>query len=263
MATYSPFFKLPFAVGGVGIGAVASGDMRPMFAPAPETDALAHWDLGNGVTSLSDLLTGRALVPANAAPTYDATGVLIASGGMHGLVTDIADKANGFTIALVLQPQQSLGVTGQSAMFQGTMTVSGGDGFGGGMYTNGSPGGTINFLANARNAGVSQQLLRTITPLDLGNRWYFYLISVDAAGNRFAYVPGFNIVTDVTTKTPSATRKIALGNAYYSDPPYYFGQKFSEFMVWDRGLTQAEAVAVAQRSRDRLAYKKGISLYGM
>lgn len=261
---YSPFFKLPFAVGGSGLGVVPSADMRPMFAPSPETDAVAHWDLGAAPSSLSDILAGRTLTPNAVAPTYDGLGLKIADGGMNGLISDIADKAAGFTVAMVVQLQTTMAVTGQSSMLVGTMQQgSGGDGLGGGIFTNGSPGTTLNILNNARNNGTSQQLIRSITPLNLGVNWYFILQSVDAAGNRFVYIPGFSILTDGPTKTPSPTRKLALGNGYYIDPTYGYGQRFSEFIVWDRGLTQAEAIGVALRTKDRLAYKKGISIYGL
>jgi len=263
MPTYSPLLKLPFAVGGAGLGTIAAADMRPMFAPPPEVDAVAHWDLGGGASSLIDLLSGRPLAPVGAAPTFDAAGVMITSGGVNGLLTNIADKAANQTIACVAQVPTSADVTSQSTMFFGTLQqTAGGDGKGGGVYVSGTASATKTVISNDRTSGgASQNLNRTVAGLTTGVTWVFMLYSRGAAG-RFVYVPGTSdFVSDALAKDGS-TRMIGLGNTAYNDATFMYGAKFSEFIVWDRGLSQAEAQAVFARTKERLAYRKGLTLFG-
>lgn len=262
----SPFLKLPIAISGAGLGTIASADQKPMFPPSPETDALGHWDFGGSALSLVDVINGRSLVPNAAAPIYDALGIKLPDGGLNGLVSDIADKANDYTIAMVVQPQAFMSVQGQQGLLAGTSQVSPstGDGLGELMWMTGSttPGNTT-VSWNARNAGTGQNVNRTINGMTLGTTWLFALWSFGADGNRFTYIPGTVIVTGGPhVKTPSPTRKLALGNAYYNDPSYMYGLKFSEFIVWNRALSQAEGAAVFGRSIQRMKYRKGITLFG-
>ena len=264
----SPFLKLPFSIGGAGLGIIASTDQKTMFPPSPETDAVGHWDLGTNALSLTDQISGRVLVPNAAAPTFDALGMKIPDGGPNGLISDIADRASGYTYAIVFQPQASLDVSGQSTFLLGSTQSAGGDAKGGGLYTNGSgatpPVPTIIDLARPASGGTSSNTSRTLlSTVRATNAWVFVLASFDAAGNRFLYIPGHVTATSTgNTKAASDTRKLALGNVYYLDPAYYYGQKYSEFIVWDRGLTQAEAAAVFQRTIQRMKYRKGITLFG-
>jgi hypothetical protein len=263
---FSPMFKLPFVVGGAGLGVIPAADMKPMFAPAPEVDAQAHWDLGGSAASLVDILSGRQLTLAGAAPTYDALGVKFANGGRNGLISDINDKASNFTYAAVIQldPSATPGGSESGSMFFGTMQASGSsDGNGGGTYA--SIGSTaLSVQNNERNAGASQQFSAVMTGVVAGTSWAFVLMSMAADGTRFIYQPyaGTPFATASAITKTASTRKVSLGNGYYNSAGWQSGIKASEFIVWDRALTQAEAQAVFGRTKERMAYKKGIALLG-
>jgi hypothetical protein len=253
----NPFFRLPIAITDASAPVVAAS-ARPMFPPAPETAALGHWRFGGGVASLNDVLSGQALTPAGAAPSYAANALTLAGGGMHGLLTPYDDRP-ALTVGMICRFDSF--PASDSVIYYGSATQS--SGAGGGMgWLNRQSGG--NYVPNSQRRTAANLVGNALA---LGNRfslgeWYMIFFSGDDVTAKFIYVPVDGSGSELSTDTAAAVkvpatpmRKIGLGNVHYDNASFYQPLTVSEAVIWGSRLSPAECLAAARRLKASAAYR--------
>ena len=255
----TPFLQLPVSVPGASGPLIATNESRPIFPPALETGAYGHWDFSKNSESLINLITGRNLSLAGAAPTYLADSIIIPSGGQNGLITLLNDPG-ALTVCAVIKIDPAT-VSGDSSIIWGTSGTSSSEGGSMGYLTR-SSGGTEQMNMQSRVA--SNATVQTLIPaVSIPNaEWVFAAWSRDAAPSRREYSPGAVNYADVPTVgyTPSTVgRKLAFGNAYYPTTTYWDGPQFAEIIVFTEGKSLVDLAAIALRSKARMQ-RKGISI---
>jgi hypothetical protein len=219
--------------------------------PEFESDAGDHWIFDKGdADNLIGGLAGTRLSPAGSDPTYSASSLVTADGGMNGLASVFTDAAT-CTFAIVAKRLAIPGgATGRPIASSTTQTAADGGAeildLGYNMAMRTREGAAVNMSGSS---------------LIVENDWFFAALSCDGDANvQIYYVGGLAQQGATVTKTVS-TQKIALGNAAINSAGYLYGTEAAEFIVWpDRALSAAELAAVYSRSKIRLS-RRDIEIY--
>lgn len=249
------FFQLPISVADPSLPVIPAADIE-LLSPA-ESDAVDHWLLGVGDTSLVGIKSGRVLTPQGTSHTYNDSSVVVPAWG-GALVSDIADDVNATICAVIKRPTQSLSTHGV-IVFGSFSQVSWQNGSGLSI-PNGASLLTVQYGAAPVQASV---LWGAIAQGD----YVFVAMSEQLAADSdpkqtLLYIGGGNKSTtpSSTARTASIARKVAFGNAAFDNASYKaVGLEIAEAIVFANPLTVAELDAVYARSKIRMA-GRGITI---
>lgn len=108
------------------------------------------------------------------------------------------------------------------------------------------------------SSSVSTQLASTATP-PVSTTWLFVAVA-QAPSSRSVFVGNVGTQTD-TADRKTSTRKIAVGNAYFTNAQWYQGARLGEYgLLLGEQLGQTDLDAIYARAKVRMA-RRGITLY--
>ena len=254
----TPFFRLPVPVIDVTAPSV-SADAGPIFPPALETDALAHWQFGVDESCLYDKINNHFLTPNGTPPTFDEFHLITVAGGYNGLLTPF-DDSDAITVLAVLEYQEL--DTDKSMVVFGSSLTTGANGGEMGWLT-GRSDSVYNTTTYQSRPGLN--LVRT-TGMNFGltaGEHYAQIWARDNVDSRYMYSPGraadgglelMEIAAETKT-IASPMKKISVGPVHYATTDFQESLKISELIIYDHRKTPEEALEIAKRSRVRAKYR--------
>ncbi|KAB7782180.1 hypothetical protein [Methylorubrum populi] len=249
MAAPIPFFRLPFAIASATAPVLPANSVKSLFPTGPEFDADAHWLLGGSAASLVDVVSGRSLIPAGAAPTYGTNFVTTADSNASGLLSPFDDAVEQTVCTVFQRPS----VGGDAVIFGSLTSSSAAGGNGALMLTSGA--------LQAQTRGYTAEPVSVAqSAATAAGTWYFLAIAQTATERRIVRgALGTAIITAGTKTLATPMRKVALGNGGYGSSSFLKGLSAAEFINYSRGLTVDEMAAVYERSKLRMA-DRGITV---
>lgn len=236
-----PFTVLPISINDPSLPQLDPGDVELL--GELEYGSQDHWILGGGQQSLTGLVAGTELTPMGEAPSYQANSLTIRSLKGHALETEF-DAGINVTVALVYK---SSGGSSTRAVFTGGAP---------------NPLGTGYYMFHGSSQAIITEAIglspaRQSPGYPVSGDWQFLAMSIRdgevlvANGSTVQAFP-------VTGTVNKSNRNIALGASYHNitaDVPL----NFAEAIVFSRGLTASELVALHSRSAQRMS-KRQISI---
>lgn len=241
------FTVLPIAVSNPDLPVIPSGDVE--YLSDLEMSSADHWIFGNNSQSLTGMVSGTSLTEMDpgSPPTFGGNYVSISSAQNKGLASVFpANSAEG-TVCAVYRPTDS---TGLRSVFAGGAPNPDGTGFY--LFH-----GTSKDLRGQVAGKTPGQLLPSPAIPVIGGQWQFVCMSRRVADTLIGSGSNIQVFAQTGNYTPSS-KPIALGAGAHNvstDLPI----EFAEFIIFDRGLNEAELIEVYERSMSRMA-ARGIAI---
>lgn len=238
--------KLRYSVPFSGAEYVDSTKLAPLFpepTPDPEADALAQWELGPNSGSLVDLVNRRALTALSGEnpPTYGTNYLKPVSGGLYGLVSDIADAGGPWTHWAVVKYKTAGGYLFGTA-------DSGSTNGGAALWINPTNGQLVSTVR-----GFSSGIAKVPTGVSDGD-WIFVALAISTSG-ILIYIGNSDVVSvSGTYIAPVNTKFHGVGDCYHSGANFYSNSlEHASHGVHAVAKTEVEMNSIYSRIKNRMA----------
>lgn len=216
-----------------------------------------YWLLGGSADSLVGLKSETNLVPQAATPVYAGGYLTMSSGVGNALLSDKVDSASQTVCVIYQIDSDSTAGVRVIAGTQQTSSVSPQNGSA--MFTELGDSKSV----SGATRGTSSAIKLSQGASTAGN-WLFAAYSESGAGPsvRTLFIGGAtpvsSTVNDAGAKSVSS-RKIALGNGYYTGAPVV-NRNFASFLLYDYALSTDELAAVYEWAKKDMS-DRGLTLF--